>query len=93
MKVGLIIIILGVLLMFIPGGIGYAKYEMNEKEYTSIKIVECYDRFDNEIIGLECEEEVVNYPSELMGITITGFLMVFLGIFRLMYETKEGFFS
>ena len=49
---------------------------------THINIVKCYDRFNNEIIGLDCEEKVyTNSNIELMSeFSILFVFMAFIGI-------------
>lgn len=48
-----------------------------------INKVKCYDRFMNEIIGLECEEKIPIYDTY----NNWGFGLMFFGIFTCVFST------
>ena len=72
--VGILIFIVPISIILIEGG------------NTHTIIMECYDRYFNEIIGLDCEDEV--YDSELVQtlanfaptLVILGFGLMFIGM-------------
>ncbi len=72
--VGILFFIIPISIMLIEGG------------NTHTILVECYDRYSNEIIGLDCEDEV--YDSELVQtlvdfvptLALLGFFLIFMGM-------------
>ncbi len=73
--------IVGILIFVVPIGI-----ILIEGQNTHTILVECYDRYSNEIIGVDCEDEV--YDSELVQVlaeytptlSILGISLIFFGM-------------
>ncbi len=81
------VIIVAILFLSIGLGLGYSNKDSYKKE-----IVDCYDRENNKIIGVECESYRGNLALEIGNLlAIMGTFFIIIGIFALALKKSGGF--
>jgi len=74
--IGLFLSFLG---LFVSFG-GFALLIEHQGEKIPTKLVDCYDRFQNKIIDLKCEEQDTTLESEIGAKIIVGIMSLFFGL-------------
>ena len=76
--IGTIVLLCGISLIVL-GGYSLVKYYSNPDE--SIKIVDCYDRFSNKIIGEQCEDVGSELKSAIFLMVMGSIIAILSSLF------------
>ena len=72
---GITLILLGII--FIWGGIHFA---LNFEPEPEAKIVDCYDKFGNKIVGIECLAEPLSEEQQIQEASLASIILIIIGV-------------